>query len=481
LHKSCCWPCVLSCLAPRAFAAMAGVDSKGKPLPSRELPASVLRMMAPRQALKAKPGNSSGSKSTLDLSNDASSNKRLRAGTLIRDELPTASQMAILTSGMLPDGRQEAAPHRDFVISLNMMNKNSLGIDVDWADGVTLLVKSVQMGPVADWNMERGPDKALRPGDRIIAVNGVSGETIGAVALVQECKGKPHVQLTCRTQRPRPNHVFSGIQQPYMAGAARPTVGAIEMTYHETPQDAAKASNPAKKKKAAGSLYSFLPEPDPEEEAAAASRAKEADPFAEAAVPPNPRLAIFLDIDGVFRKLSDRALINMDGEVLPLHLLATGRKFESEAVRALKWLVHKTGAGIILSSEWRRDNSLREEVGAALRQQGIASMRGLTPVLEPREEVAVGPANTEEREKGPATMRLRWAERRAREISSYLRERPEVERWVALDDLDLSMADEPKMRLPETLWMGPGLVLIDPEIAFTMGDARKASEMLLKP
>jgi len=442
----------------------------------------VLRMMAPRVAIKAKP-NSSDSKSSdpkarerepLSLVEGEHGAKRPKTASTKgwerqpKDPQPTSAQLDILAAGIpLAEVRSEAAPFREFSISLDMLGRNSLGIDVDWADGRSLLVKSVQMGPVADWNMERGPDKALRPGDRIVAVNGISGESIGAVALVQECKGKPHVQLTCRTQRPRPSQPLSRL--PLVQPA--PVVEAAPKK-----EDAAKASKPLKPKKG-GNLYSFLPEADPENDSKAASRAAH-DPFSEPAAAETPKLAIFLDIDGVLRRLEGRPVINLDGEVLPLHLIS--RKFEAEAMRALKWLVHKTGAGIVLSSEWRRDNTLREEAGATLRTQGLPPMRGLTPVFEPREEVAVGPKGSEEREKGAATMRLRWAERRAREISAYLRERPEVERWVALDDLDLSMADQPMFRLPETLWMAPGLALIDPETAFTMGDARKASEMLLK-
>lgn len=414
-----------------------------RPLPSRMVPASVMRMMSPR-AKASMSGNET--KQLVPTPNagealDVETAKRRRTGESI-------------------DTGQDASTPREFFVTIDMSGKSSLGLDVDWADGRTLLVKSVQLGAVADYNVGVPAEKAVRPGDRIIAVNGISGDIVGAVALVQECKARSRVQLTIRTQSSR-------LRKPQLASPL-----AVNGAASKRPQDevAAKASSK--------SLYSFLPAPDPENDRSAGSRAKEHDPFAEPPALEAPRLAIFLDIDGVLRKLEGRPVISLGGEVLPLHLL--GRKFEAEAVRALKFLVHRTGAGIVLSSEWRRDSSLREEVAATLRTTGLPPMRGATPVFEPREEVAVGPLGSAERENGPATMRLRWAERRAREISAFLREHAEIEHWVALDDLDLSMADQPSWRLADTLWMAPGLVLVDAETGFTMSNARKAAEKLLK-
>eukprot|EP00427_Karlodinium_veneficum_P028930 CAMPEP_0169206834 /NCGR_PEP_ID=MMETSP1016-20121227/13256_1 /TAXON_ID=342587 /ORGANISM="Karlodinium micrum, Strain CCMP2283" /LENGTH=421 /DNA_ID=CAMNT_0009284061 /DNA_START=45 /DNA_END=1310 /DNA_ORIENTATION=- len=420
--------------------------------------------MAPRVATKAKPGTADSKSTTseaISLRTEDASKKR---GRDWGEDLPQpgTSAESIIRAGFIrfEAAKQEATPFRDFIISLDMLGKTTLGIDVDWADGRTLLVKSVQSGAISDWNFERGPEKALRPGDRIVAVNGMSGERIGAVALVQECKGKSRVELQIRTQRP---HHHRPVSQP-------PKPEATEVAKAQSQSSPPKRPN--------GSLYSFLPAPDPENDRSAGSRAKGSDPFSEPVAAETPRLAIFLDIDGVLRRCEGRNVISLEGEVLPLHLLS--RKFEAEAVRALRYLIHRTGAGIVLSSEWRRDKALREEVAATLRTAGIPPMRGVTAVLEPREEVAIGPPNSVERESGPATMRLRWAERRAREISLFLRERPEIQRWVALDDLDLSMADDKSLRLAETLWMGPGLVLVEAETAFTMSDARRAVELLLK-
>jgi len=221
-------------------------------------------------------------------------------------------------------------------------------------------------------------------------------------------------------------------------------------------------------------LYSFLPATDPENDRKAKSRAK-VDLFANPAAPEDSRIAVFLDIDGVLRKLEGREIISLDGEVVPMHLMS--RTLSPEAVRALKLIIHHTGACVVLSSEWRRSPTLREEVDSTLRAGGLPPLAGTTIVLEPREDIIVGtPADPDK----IATTRLRWAERRAREISSYLRERPEIDRWVSLDDLDLSMADHQQIRLGDTLWMAPGLVLVDAEVGLTMSHARTAIEMLKK-
>merc|ERR1712129_398465 len=128
-----------------------------------------------------------------------------------------------------------------------------------------------------------------------------------------------------------------------------------------------------------------------------------------------------------------------------------------EAVRALKYIVHRTGAIIVLSSEWRRNALLREEVATSIRSVGMSPMNGSTIVLEPREDVRVGTAANPDKE---ATLRLGWIERRSREISAWLKDHPEVERWIALDDIDLARADD--IRLPDTCWMAPGLVKTNP-------------------
>merc|ERR1712087_703162 len=110
-----------------------------------------------------------------------------------------------------------------------------------------------------------------------------------------------------------------------------------------------------------------------------------------------------------------------------------------------------------------------EEVATALRAVGMPAMRGATDVLETREAIAI--SNPKAPDKA-SQMRLCWAERRAREISQWLDEHRRVEAWIALDDLDLRMADE--VRLPATRHMAPNLVLTTASIGLTLSNARKA-------
>lgn len=82
----------------------------------------------------------------------------------------------------------------DFMVTVSMVGKVRLGVDVDWGDNKTLLVNSVHPGAVEDWNREH-PGQEIRPGARIIAVNGVSGD---AHAMLRECQAKRLLQLIVR-------------------------------------------------------------------------------------------------------------------------------------------------------------------------------------------------------------------------------------------------------------------------------------------
>lgn len=365
-----------------------------KGLPSRSVPASVLGMMAPRVAQKKKP----------------------------------APEAAVA---------EGAVTMREFTVSLDMSTGKVLGVDADWSDGKTGYVKSVFPGVVNDWNKQcTDKQQAIRPGDRIIAANGFSGDAATLLKLVKA----PQRCLELLIRAPR----------------AAPEGGA-----EDSPEQAAKKAKDAE-------LYSWLPAADPEKDRDGGERAKGADLFAGDPAPPDPTMAIFLDIDGVLRRIED---INVDGEVLPLN--ARSRAFAPDAMKALRLIVHRTGASVVLSSEWRRNHMLKEEVATAFRAVGLPPLRGVTPVVEAREEVLVGSPAIPDM---PATMTLRWADRRAREITLWLREHLEVKRWVTLDDLDLGKADE--VKLPDTLWMAKGLVLTDREVGLTLSDARKAFELL---
>lgn len=431
---------------------------KTKPLPSRPLPAAVMQMMVPR-VVKAKlngSGGNSGVVGEVSVAGSGSSGDRSRKRNHGWDNVVS---VPVQRARVTPVPASSDAGLNEFTVTVDMGQKQLLGIDVDWADGKTLYIKSVQPGAVEDWNREHSVQFAVCAGDRVVAANGISGDVH---AMVQECRARRELKLVIRTQR---EHTIARTQpkdlpkQPH-----RPT--SIE--------SAVPASKPSPS--VGDSLYAGMPAPDPVKDKTAGARAKELDIFAGPPAAEDARLVVFLDIDGVLRIMDGCPTISVDGELLPLDLRS--RAFVPEAMRALRFLIHRTGAGIVISSEWRRDATLREEVATALRALGLP-VRGMTQVFTPRDDIVLGTLVAPDKE---GTLILRWAERRAREITAWLLENPEVEQWVALDDLDLSRADDTtrQVRLADTLRMAPNLVLCDPEVGFTMSHARTAIEMLLR-
>eukprot|EP00930_Biecheleria_cincta_P092591 TRINITY_DN8256_c1_g1_i1.p2 TRINITY_DN8256_c1_g1~~TRINITY_DN8256_c1_g1_i1.p2 ORF type:complete len:147 (-),score=41.05 TRINITY_DN8256_c1_g1_i1:32-472(-) len=73
----------------------------------------------------------------------------------------------------------------EFEVTLDKTDGTRLGCDVDHEDGKTLVVDAITgSGLITEWN-EANPDKALKPGDRIVEVNGHRGDVL---RLVDECK-----------------------------------------------------------------------------------------------------------------------------------------------------------------------------------------------------------------------------------------------------------------------------------------------------
>ncbi|CAL1168805.1 unnamed protein product [Cladocopium goreaui] len=73
-----------------------------------------------------------------------------------------------------------------WMVTVTISGSNRLGVDADWSDGKTLYIKAILAGAVHDWNREN-PTKAVQPGDRVISVNGVTGD---AQAMVREIKDR---------------------------------------------------------------------------------------------------------------------------------------------------------------------------------------------------------------------------------------------------------------------------------------------------
>merc|ERR1719343_637021 len=139
-------------------------------------------------------------------------------------------------------------------------------------------------------------------------------------------------------------------------------------------EERAKAAEAAKKPKKAEAvdlddLYGGLPPPDPMKDNSMALKLKEKENWRKHRFPSlpqeDPSKVIFLDVDGVLRPLTAggfRAMM-VDGEWA---LRAETADFISSSLLSLRHVVEQTGAIIVLSSEWRRDQPMREGVDNAL-------------------------------------------------------------------------------------------------------------------
>merc|ERR1712194_408476 len=104
-----------------------------------------------------------------------------------------------------------------------------------------------------------------------------------------------------------------------------------------------------------------------------------------------------------------------------------GIDFWPQAMRALRHIVQRTGAGVCLSSDWRKQEQLVQGVNNQLHEHGMPKLIGQTPDLDAKGAIGVVKA-----------IHSNVREKRAKEIRRWLRQHPKVERWVALDDMDLS-------------------------------------------
>jgi|EP00927_Polykrikos_kofoidii_P063709 hypothetical protein len=213
-------------------------------------------------------------------------------------------------------------------------------------------------------------------------------------------------------------------------------------------------------------LYSGLPEPDPIKDTALVERLKERANWKSHRFPPlpaeEPTKVIFLDVDGVLRPLTAggfRAMM-VDGEWA---LRAETADFISGAMLALRHVVENTGAICVLSSEWRRDQPMREGVDNILKEYEMPPCQSWTPTDLQRDLGMENPLRA-------------FAERRAREITVWLGNNPQVKQWVVLDDIN--MADADIDRKPGTALMTPRIVQTHRKIGITMENARAAVKIL---
>lgn len=216
-----------------------------------------------------------------------------------------------------------------------------------------------------------------------------------------------------------------------------------------------------------GGLYDFLPPPDPVNDAAAKVSATKHH-LARPKLPPEDRTrVIFLDVDGVLLPTGSMETIVVDGVTLPARDTVRESDFAVSALGNLRSIVQQTGATIVLSSEWRRTESLKSSIGAVLRSQDIPMIRDTTPIFHAKRELQ------------QAHPVLAWCERRAREIGQWLKDHPEVTAWVALDDLDFAWADN--VRAAGTPWMKVRSVHTNDKICLTDDNGAEAVRILLYP
>mmetsp|Transcript_123937 Transcript_123937/g.264287 ORF Transcript_123937/g.264287 Transcript_123937/m.264287 type:complete len:279 (-) Transcript_123937:44-880(-) len=216
-----------------------------------------------------------------------------------------------------------------------------------------------------------------------------------------------------------------------------------------------------------GGLYDFLPPPDPAKDEAAKEQAAK-NHWTRPKLPPEDRTrVIFLDVDGVLLPSGSVETIVVDGVALPVRDTVRESDFSTTALGSLRSVVQQTGATIVLSSEWRRTESLRSSIGAVLKSQDIPVCRDLTPIFHAKPELQV------------ANPVLAWCERRAREIGSWLKDHPEVTAWVALDDLDFSWADS--VRAAGTPWIKYRSVHTNDKVCLTEENVAEAVNILLNP
>mmetsp|Transcript_107860 Transcript_107860/g.287161 ORF Transcript_107860/g.287161 Transcript_107860/m.287161 type:complete len:137 (-) Transcript_107860:282-692(-) len=112
------------------------------------------------------------------------------AGALRPHGLPTDEEMVKPASAA--GGAAQGAGKVEYQVTLDKATGGSrLGVDVDLSDGVCLIVDKINDGLVGEWNRSN-PSNEIRKGDRVVSVNGVSGN---AQELAEACKRDDILQL----------------------------------------------------------------------------------------------------------------------------------------------------------------------------------------------------------------------------------------------------------------------------------------------
>ena len=148
---------------------------------------------------------------------------------------------------------------------------------------------------------------------------------------------------------------------------------------------------------------------------------------------------IFLDHDGVIclfdnwgtrlkkQKEWGKRRLSMGPLEIPLEYRFDN--FDKKAVEVLNSILEKTGAEIVVSSDWRFHASL-EELGEYYLSQGISKK----PI-----DVTKRLGECDQPTDFPWSKTFDLEQSRSLEINQYLKDHPEITNWVAVDDLNMGI------------------------------------------
>mmetsp|Transcript_113567 Transcript_113567/g.315967 ORF Transcript_113567/g.315967 Transcript_113567/m.315967 type:complete len:460 (-) Transcript_113567:50-1429(-) len=205
--------------------------------------------------------------------------------------------------------------------------------------------------------------------------------------------------------------------------------------------------------------------------------------------PSEPTRIIFLDIDGVLRSVHGRTDVTQNvrtmvvegqrvalmGDMSNTNDNLAGIDFWPQAMRALKYIVQKTQAAVVLSSDWRKQESLVQGINNQMGEYGMPKLYGQTPDLSATTGIGVVKA-----------LHSNVREKRAKEIRKWLRTHPKITRYVAIDDMDLSPNRRDELLHQQSgsaepmpfLDMSSDFVKCNPAVGLTMDLAKLAIALL---
>ena len=149
---------------------------------------------------------------------------------------------------------------------------------------------------------------------------------------------------------------------------------------------------------------------------------------------------IFLDHDGViclsnncgnrFKKQKDWGKRKLSMGPLEIPLEYRFDNFDKKAVEVLNDILEKTGAEIVVSSDWKRWATV-EEMGQYYESQGII-----------KKPIAFTDSILyDDYDNFPWHNRWESEQTRSLEIAQYIGQNPVITHWVAIDDLNMSLTD----------------------------------------